>query len=325
MATVPRQGATEPPPPPVPGRQGSTSPGYVAPIIPVDPNRQGATDPPPPEPFDWKAKVRAYYPWLPDALVGIFATAWEDTGDAILALADVRSSKEYDAIFPGIKRADGTLRMSESEWFSTREAYGTLLTEFGLNAQLLEGEGWYERWMEGEKSPIEVAGNLGAIYEQVITNIPQVRAMLSAYEGAELFTDQALFLWALDPQGVGDQILNHKISMAQVGAEGLARGLDVDESFAGRLVAGGVDQSIARGFFADAEGKLFNLDQLAQRHRDPDDSFDLKEFADASIFGDAVQTKRVQRLLRAEASLFSESLGSVNMRDDFALTGLAAR
>jgi hypothetical protein len=323
MATVPRQGTTEPIPPSVPGRQGATSPGYVAPVIPVDPNRQGATDPPKPEPFDWKAKVRAYYPWLPDALVGIFATAWEDTGDAILALADVRSSKEYDAIFPGIKRADGTLRMSEQEWFSTREAYGSLFREFGLNSQLFEDR--FTDLMEGDVSPSELAGRLGGVYEQVITNIPQVRAALSAYEGADLMSDEALFAWAIDPQGVGDQILNHKISMAQVGAEGLARGLDVDESFAGRLVAGGVDQSIARGFFADAEGKLFNLDQLAQRHRDPDDTFDLEEFADATIFGDAVQTKRVQRLLRAEASLFSESLGSVNMRDDFALTGLASR
>jgi hypothetical protein len=181
--------------------------------------------------------------------------------------------------------------------------------------------------MEGDVSPSELAGRLGGVYERVVTNIPQVRAQLQAFygEGAN-WSDQALFAWAIDPDGVGDAILNHRISVAQVGAEGLARGLDVNLDFAERLVAGGVDQSIARGFFADAEGKLFNFNQLVERHRDPDDTFDLEEFAEATIFGDAGQTKRVQRLLRAEAALFSnQTFGQTATSDDLALTGLSAR
>jgi hypothetical protein len=68
------------------------------------------------------------------------------------------------------------------------------------------------------------------------------------------------------------------------------------------------------------------LDDLARRHRDPDDTFDLNEFADANVFGDAAQTRRIRRLLRQEASLFSpREVGSVQIQDDFALTGLTPR
>jgi hypothetical protein len=184
-------------------------------------------------------------------------------------------------------------------------------------------EGWYTQWLEGDKSPAEVAAELGAVYEGLIANIPQVRQFYASQYGLEL-SDQAIFVSVLDAD-IATAILNRRISVAQVGGEGLARGFDVDASFAEKLVAGGVDQSIARGFFSDAEGRLNTLDTLVQRHRDPDDTFDLLEFADATIFGDAVQNRRVQRALRAEAALFSDQTGSLAMNQELALTGLTAR
>jgi hypothetical protein len=264
--------------------------------------------------------IKALYPWLPDNLVQMFANEWADTGDAQLSLALVRASKEYEVAFPGIKRADGTLRMTEQEWFSTKEAYSTLFREFGLNDTLFQDR--FTELIEGQVSPQELAGRLGAAYEMISNNIPEVAEAFSSIYGTN--GQAALFASFIDPD-IGQAILDRRISVAQVAGEGLARGFDVDETFAGRLVSGGVDQGVARNLFIQAEGQLQTLDDLARRHRDPDDSFDLTEFAEANVFGDASQTRRIRRLLRAEASLFTDQLGSVAIGGEGALTGLSPR
>jgi hypothetical protein len=290
-----------------------------APVTPPTPTPAPA--PPAPEPIDWKARVQALYPWLPASLVSLFAERWSETGDPNLALAEVRASDAYNQAFPGIKRDDGSLRMSEQEWFSTREAYSTLFREFGLNNNLFTDR--FTELMEGNVSPSELAGRLGGAFE-LMNNIPEVR---DAFEGLYgVSGGAAVFAWFIDPD-LGQAIIDKRVSVAQVAGEGLARGFDtIGSGLAERLVAGGVDQGLARNFFVQAEGQLFTLDQLAQRHRDPDDTFDLEEFAEANIFGDAEQTRRIRRLLRQEASLFQTGgFGQVTTSQDFALTGLTPR
>ena len=177
--------------------------------------------------------------------------------------------------------------------------------------------------MEGSVSPSELAGRLGGAYEQIITNIPQVREYYANTFGLDL-TDQAIFASFLDPD-ISDAILNRRLSVAQVGGEALARGFDIGDAFAGRLAAAGVDQGAARQFFADAEGRLPTLDELARRFADPDPTFDLDELAEASIFGGADQGRRIRQLLAREQSLFSSQTGTVSTSDQFTLTGLTAR
>jgi hypothetical protein len=211
--------------------------------------------------------------------------------------------------------------MSEQEWFSTREAYGTLFREFGLNNNLFDDR--FTELMAGNVSPSDLAGRLGGAFE-LMNNIPEVRDAFEGLYGVQ--GGAAVFAWFIDPD-LGQAIIDKKVSVAQVAGEGLARGFDtIGSGLAERLVAGGVDQGLARNFFVQAEGQLFTLDQLAQRHRDPDDTFDLEEFAEANVFGDATQTRRIRRLLRQEASLFQTGgFGQVTTSQDFALTGLVAR
>lgn len=311
---------TTPPPP-------SDTPTPAPPSAPPPPDTPTPTPPPettpePPAPVDWKSRVRALYPWLPEQLVSTFADEWANTGDAALALAIVRTSTLYDQFLPGIKRDDGSLRMTEAEYFSTKEAYGTLFREYGLNDQVFSDR--FTSLIEGDVSPSELAARLGGAYEQIISNIPQVRDAYAEWFGEGGMSDAAIFASFIDVD-VADAILNRRISIAQVGAEGLARGFDVDQGFAERLVSGGVSQGTARSFFVQAEGQLQTLDTLVKRHRDPDDTFDLTEFADANIFGDAAQNRRIQRVLRAEAASFSDQLGTVATNQQLQLTGLSQR
>lgn len=313
----------------------TNDPGYE----PVEDDEQDAdpdTDPDPPPPRNWKQEAQALYPWLSGPLLNIYTGLWKKSGDANLALAQLRagqrvadgkiisdSNATYENAFPGIVRDDGTLRMTELEWFSTREAYGRLFSDFGLNPTLFEDK--YTELIEGEVSAQELAGRLGGAYEQIVGQIPEVKEQYAAWFGAEGMSDQAIFASFIDPD-LGDAILNRRISVAQVGGEGLARGFDVEQGFAERLVSGGVDRGMARNFFVQAEGQLQTLDDLVLRHRDADDTFDLEEFAAANVFGSAEQTRRIRRLLRAEASLFTpRDVGTVQTEQDFASTGLSPR
>ena len=166
------------------------------------------------------------------------------------------------------------------------------------------------------------AGWEGA-YDAFVTNIPQVAQIYAQYGGIEL-TEQALFASFIDPT-VGEAILSRRISVAQVGGEALARGFSIGQQFAEQLAFAGVDQLKARQFFSTAEGQLPTLDELARRFRDPDPTFDLEEYAAASIFGDADQTRRINRLIAQSRSLFSEQIGTIRTSENLAVTGLSAR
>lgn len=295
---------------------GSTT--KPAPATPEEPTPDPATDPDP-KPVDWLEQARTLFPWMPEPLLKVFADAWAETGDTDVALARMRQSPQYDRYFAGNRRSDGTFRMTEAEYMSTIRAYRTLLSDFGLNPDLFQKR--FVSLIEGEVSPLELRERLGAAYEGIVANIPQVREFYARY-GYDL-SDAAIFASVIDPE-IGDAILARRIAVAQVGGEGLARGFDVDLSFAERLADAGLSQQEARGFFARAEAELPTLETLARRHYDPDDTFDLGEFAELAVFGDSEQARRVRRLLDAEIALFSERLGSI-AADDFRLTGLRAR
>lgn len=82
---------------------------------------------------DYRSQASVLFPWLTGGLLAIFAERWAETGDPSVALAYVRQSGDYASVFPGIKRQDGSLRMTEGEYFSQRAGFRETLAEFGRN------------------------------------------------------------------------------------------------------------------------------------------------------------------------------------------------
>lgn len=285
-----------------------------------DPDPDPDTDPEP-DPIDYKKRVQTLYPYLPDPLVQIFVDEWAETGNRELAQAAMRASDAYNTYFPGNRRDDGTLRHTEAEYFSIKDAYRTIYREYGLNPSLFEDR--FTELIVNDQSPAEHARKLGAAYEGLINNIPEVRQIYAQHGNIEL-SDQAIFASVIDPK-IGEAIINRRISVAQVAGEGAARDFDISQEFAGDLVSGGLDQMAARTLFSDAQGQLNTIDTLVRRHHDPDDDFDIEEFADANVFGDAVQNRRIQRALRAEAASFTPQVGSIATSEDLQVSGLSAR
>lgn len=302
-------------PPPPPGQEPPAPPEGTDPNVPL-PGGEA------PEPVDFREQAGLLFPYLPAHLLDIFADAWAQYGDANLALAAMRQSSAYDSFFPGIKRPDGSLRMSEAEYFSRIESYDKAFRGWGLNPDLFRSK--YVSFIEGDVSGALLSNRIAAAHEQIFQNIPQVREVYAQYAGVQM-TDEAILASFLDPD-IADGILSRRIAVSQVGAEAAARGFQINLPFAERLTFAGIDQARAREFFAEAEGRLPTLDELSRRFHDTDPDFDLAEFADAVVFQSAGQVRRVRRLLAAESSLFSDQLGTVRMTgDDLALTGLSPR
>ena len=80
-------------------------------------------------------EARALLPWLPESLITIYANNFAETQNRDIAIAEVRKSPEYSAVFPGNIRDDGTVRLSEQDYSAVKESYGLTLEDYGLNTE----------------------------------------------------------------------------------------------------------------------------------------------------------------------------------------------
>lgn len=278
------------------------------------------SDPPPTETRDFFEEARALFDGVPTHLIRVFAAEWERTGNVQLALAAMRADPRYDQFFVGNRRADGTFRLSEADYVGRIHGFRAALQGVGLNPDLFQSH--FGDLIEGDVTAGMLEQRLLRVQEAIVQGLEEVRQWYTSNYGIEL-TDEAILASVLDPQ-VGQNILERRISMAEVGAEGAMRGFEIGADFADRLVAGGLAQPGARQFFAQAESRLPTLGTLAQRFRDRDDQFRLEDFAEASLFGDAFQRRRIGRLSAAELASFT---GTQDMfrTDRETVTGLRAR
>jgi hypothetical protein len=281
-----------------------------------------------PEPFDpvkaaqqqrkkSRKQMRALMAWIPPDLLDIYIKEWVRSGDGELAWATVRTSKKYEQHFPGIRRDDGTLRMTEHEYFSHREAFHRELIQWGLNPEAFAGH--HEELVRGEVSVTEMRQRIDAKATGVLRNADEVRSRFSAYYGV-LDTDEALIAAALDAD-VGLALLEGRITAAQIGGEALMRGFDRDVSAAERLAnVGGLSQADARRLFSQAQAAVPRFGRFAERFRDSE-GFGIGEFEEASVFGDADIQQRMRRLHSSETALFTQG-GLRTRQESGAVTGL---
>jgi len=242
-------------------------------------------------------------PWMPDELIAIYNEAFIEYGDPAMAWAFVRQSPEYAVHFAGNRREDGTLRMTEQEYASVKDAYSDVFRSIGLNPELFKGQ--YVDLIEGDVSPDELMRDrVMPVWERVIESTPQIMEFYANNYGLEM-TPEAILAAALDPDRVGTAILNKQIALSEIGGEGASSGFDVDIEFAERLMDEGLDQLSADSLFKKAENMLPVLNTLAARHADPDDEFDLKEFVSGELFADPQQRRRIRRLMAQESSTFT--------------------
>ena len=273
-----------------------------------------------PEPIDFRQRAQALFPWLPPALLDIYADAWARTGSPSLALAELRASSDYDQFFPGNRRDDGSLRLSEAEYLARVDGYKLALGQFNLVPENFAGH--FTDMIVGGLTAGQFATRLSSAFNQIITSIPEIREFYSLNFGVAM-SDEAIFASFLDP-GLGNEILNQRISQAEIGGAGAAAGFGIDLAFTEQLRQRGLQLGTAQTFFGDAAFQVPVLSRLALRFG-LDKTFDITEFAAGTILGDPAERRRQRRLFGAESSSFSERLGTVRTEEDLTLSGLSPR
>ena len=171
--------------------------------------------------------AQSLYPNMPPDILELFASEWSKTGDPNVAISNVRRTTAYDIAFPGNKRPDGTVKFDEVTYTGLKESYIGTLSEFGIprntSVDLLTDR--FTGLIEGEVSAREFAQRVGAVYEGVQENIPEVQSFYRENFGLEL-TPEAIFVGALDPS-VGEEIVAGRITTAQIGGEAARAGFEI--------------------------------------------------------------------------------------------------
>ena len=250
--------------------------------------------------------AQSLYPNMPPDILQLFAEEWSKTGDPNVAISNVRRTTAYDTAFPGNKRPDGTVKFDEVTYQGLRESYIGTLAEFGVpretSVDLLDDR--FTGLVEGEVSAREFAQRVGAVFQGVQENIPEVTEFYRENFGLEL-TPEAIFVGALDPT-VGEEIVAGRITTAQIGGEAARAGFEISGDFAQRLQRAGISQAQARQLFTTAQTELPRLQELQARGGvEQPEEFTLEQFTQAAVFQSPEELEQIRLLEAEEASRFA--------------------
>ena len=267
--------------------------------------------------------AKSLYPNMPDNLLNLFADEWARTGNPKVAIAEVRGTTEYETLFPGNKRADGTVKFDEVTYVGLKESYMGTLAEYGISREISESllQDRLTSLIEGEVSAREFQQRVGAVFQGVQENIQEVQDFYATNYGIDL-TQESIFLGAIDPS-VGEDIVAGKVTTAQIGGEAAKAGFTVDLSTAEKLRKAGLNQQQARQFFSTAADQIPRIQELQQRGGKSvaqEDVFDLEKFTEAMLFQSPDEAEELRRLQAEEESRFSAIGGAA--RQGSRVTGL---
>jgi len=241
---------------------------------------------------------------------------------AIEAMESVRGSSAYDRVFAGNRREDGSLRMSEQEYYGYTRAWDRELSLWGLNPDLFRARGKLLESIQNEISVEELAGRLATTSDAIVNNIDEVREFYAQGYGIQL-SNEAILGMAVDPD-LGREVFERRISAAQIGGEAALQGFRRSMQQAEKLARAGLGQREARDLYSQASRAVPALDAMAARYYDPQGGFGIEGYESAQVLGDQRVMQRMERRLAEEQSAFSTQ-ANVRADREGALTGLRQR
>jgi len=262
----------------------------------------------PPKFIPTKKQVEQLVPWLSQSgnLLQIYQDTWTETGDPNLALAAVRDSEDYDTIFPGNKRADGSVRHSESEYKAIESGYKNVLSENGLNYKTFENK--FGTLISGAVSVAELSQRVGLVRRAIDEN-PDSDKVLEFYQenyGIEL-SKEGLLAASIDP-GVSEEIFARRITMAEIGAEAKVVGAEISLGTISELASAGATEEQAASLFSQAVEEEKTLSSLAAAQGRQ--GITTEEVVRAQALNDAETRKEMARILQQSAAESSVDIGA---------------
>jgi len=252
---------------------------------------------------DFITEAKALYPFLPEGLLNLFQSKYIEFDQNIdLALGAVRQDTQYQNYFPGNKRADGSIRLSEAEYGAVVESYKDDLRRFGVNPDVFADN--FSQLIEGDVSPTEFQSRLNTVYSGIEQNIPEVKEYYATNFGIDL-SSESIFAAAADTT-IGDAILLGQVTQAQIAGEAESRNISISQTEIEKLQRFGVGQKEARQLFQAAQIEVPRLQELQTRDgKTPTETFGVEEFTEAAVFQSTEELEEIQRLESEETSRFS--------------------
>lgn len=196
-----------------------------------------------------KADAAALYPYYPSNLLDLLISSWTETGSIDIALATVRQSDAFEQSFPGIKREDGSLRMTEIQYLELKDDMKDQLRNYNLNPDIFADE--IVEAIEGDVDKEEFSARLAFGYNELINNKDIVMRVYRDEYGMDL-TDEALFAMFISPD-ISQAVLENQILTSQILAEAEIAGVGLGKEVATKFVKGKITQRQSAEIFQRAE------------------------------------------------------------------------
>ena len=257
-----------------------------------------------------KEEAKLRFPYLDERLIEVYVQGFVETGDRNLALLKMRSDPLMETVYPGIRKNDGTLRMTEQEYIVAKEFMELELRNYNLNPQVF-GEDIVDA-ISGDVSPQEFSERLQAGYQNIVQNIPQVKQVYLREFNLDL-NEESIFGMFISPR-LSTAVLDNQIRQSQILAEAETalgtRALTVQ--VARGLQQQGLTQAQARRGFQGAAALLPGLSQGAERFGRGD--ITATEYVEATELGDQGVAERIRRIESQITSASSAQAGAARTR-----------
>ena len=266
-----------------------------------------------------------------EKLIDAYTKGFVETGKPEFALAAMRAVPEYSEMFEGIKRTDGSLRMTEAQYLQNKEAVVIHLNEYSLGGYGKENiDVIFPKLLANNVSPDEFRQRVQAV-SNTIEQLPQdqksqVLGQYSEYYSGELgetvvVNDSTLVALAIDPD-VNAQILAKRLNVSQISATfERVTGEDIDFDSIQRLVSGGITAQRAASEFETAAARAMTASRLARRFNREQQDYTALEFAEMGAAPDTDFAEQVGSLGAQTESASSAQVGARKTQEG-AVTGL---
>jgi len=196
-----------------------------------------------------KADAAALYPYFPSNIIDDLIMKWTETGSIDIALATVRGSDAYAKAFPGIRREDGSLRMTEVQYLELKDSMKDQLRNYNLNPDIFADE--IVEAISGDVNIEEFSARLQFGYEQLINNKDEVLQVFNEQYGYGL-DETSLFAMFISPD-IAQSVLENQILTSQILAEAEIAGTTIGLTTAEKFVKADISQRDAASVFAKTE------------------------------------------------------------------------
>lgn len=255
------------------------------------------------------AELQARYPYFPQEVLEVYAKNWTESGDDLVALSKTEQSAEFKKAFPGIRRDDGSMRFTVGEYLGVKEDMRVQVAEYGLNPEIFETQ--FNKLIEGDVSPAELARRLQVVQAEIGENIPAVQQAWAAEFGVPL-SAEAILAAVVSPE-IEEGLLQGTITAAQIQGEAVAAGFATSFARSRALARAGLTQKQAAQTY-----------QFARTARDiasrAGREFALADIEEAAI-GDTMAARRIQSVIQQVESQSATTLGAARTQLG-AVTGL---